>query len=152
MHSVQEKSKEKKLNTFKDVCKQHNIKLTPQRLIIYETLLDHPEHPSTDMVYQCVRKTFPTISFDTVNRTLLTLHELGVANIIEGTGNPKRYDGNVVKHHHFQCVKCKRIIDVFYTEYNSLPIPQDIQEKHRVQDITVRLQGVCDQCRDRSGK
>ncbi len=147
MHNFQGKSKEKKLEMFRKLCRQHGIKLTPQRLIIYETLLDHQNHPSTDMVYQCVRKTFPTISFDTINRTLITFSEIGIAHVIGGTGNPKRYDANLAQHHHFQCIKCKRIIDVFHDEFNSLPIPETLQKKYQINDITVRLEGVCDLCK-----
>lgn len=147
MQNFYHKSKEKKLDRFKEVCKQHKIKLTPQRLIIYEELIRSAEHPSTDMVYQRVRKTFPTISFDTVNRTLLTFYEIGIAGLVEGSGNPKRYDGNLSKHHHFQCITCKRIIDIYDDSYNTLHVPTELQEKYTILNTTVHLEGICEQCK-----
>jgi len=135
------------LDRFKELCKQHNIKLTPQRLIIYEALLNNEDHPSTDMVYQQVRQTFPTISFDTVNRTLLTFYDMGVAGVVEGSGNPKRFDSNLKKHHHFQCLRCRRIIDIYNEEYDAIPIPQELRERHHVLNLTVHLDGICDQCK-----
>jgi Fur family peroxide stress response transcriptional regulator len=147
MQNFYQKSKEKKLDCFKDVCKQHKIKLTPQRLIIYQELIRSDEHPSTDMVYQRVRKTFPTISFDTVNRTLSTFHEIGVAGLVEGSGNPKRYDGNLSKHHHFQCIACNRIIDIYDDSYNTLHISPEIQRKYTILNTTVHLEGICEQCK-----
>lgn len=140
-------SEEKKLDHFKQICKQHGIKLTPQRLIIYEELVRGTDHPSTDMMYQQIRQKFPTISFDTVHRTLLTFSEIGIAEIIEGTGNPKRFDGNLDRHHHFQCIQCKKIFDVYSESYDELPIPRNIQKKFHVVRQTVRLEGLCDECR-----
>ena len=147
MYKFPDKSKEKKLDRFKEVCKQNNIKLTPQRLLIYEELISSDEHPSTDMLYQRVREHFSTISFDTVNRTLATFSEIGLAGVIEGTGNPKRYDGDLSKHHHFQCLKCKKIIDVHEEDYDKIAVPGEFQKKHTVLTTTVRLEGICGQCK-----
>jgi len=33
------------------------------------------------------------------------------AFVAEGSGNAKRFDGNLQGHQHFKCVKCKRIVD-----------------------------------------
>ena len=147
MRKFEVNSSEKKLERFKNICKERGIKLTPQRLIIYEELISTDEHPSTDMVYQKVRKTFPTISFDTVNRTLLTFYDMGVASIVEGTGNPKRFDGNLTKHHHFQCIHCKKIIDLYSPQFDTVPIPEGIQESCTVLSKTVHLEGICETCR-----
>lgn len=141
-----------KMDQFKEACKAHHIKLTPQRLVIYEELIATDEHPSTDMLYQRVRSIFPTISFDTVNRTLLTFHELGLAEIVEGTGNPKRFDGDTTKHHHFQCLRCKRVFDVHYAPYDALKIPPNMQERFQVLKTSVHLEGYCEQCQKQARK
>jgi Fur family peroxide stress response transcriptional regulator len=92
-------------------------------------------------------KTFPTISFDTVNRTLLTFYEIGLAGLVEGTGNPKRFDGNMSKHHHFQCIRCKKFFDIQNDVYDMIQIPQKLQGKFHVLRTTVHLEGICDQCK-----
>lgn len=147
MQPFEQKSKEKKLERFKEICRKKSIKLTPQRLLIYEELISAHDHPSTDMLYQRVMKTFSTISFDTVNRTLLTFHELGLAGLVEGTGNPKRFDGNISKHHHFQCIRCKKFFDIQNELYDAVQIPKDIREQFHVLRITVHIDGICDQCK-----
>jgi Fur family peroxide stress response transcriptional regulator len=116
-------------------------------LIIYEELISTDEHPSTDMLYQKVRRTFPTISFDTVNRTLLTFYDMGVAGIVEGTGHPKRFDGNLNRHHHFQCIQCKKIIDLYSSHFDTLPIPEKVQGSYTVLSTTVHLEGFCETCK-----
>ncbi len=142
-----QRSKEKKLERFQKICRKQKIKLTPQRLLIYEELLNTKTHPSTDMLYQQVVKIFPTISFDTVNRTLLTFHEIGLAEVVEGTGNPKRFDGNMNKHHHFQCMRCKKLVDIYDDSYDAIRIPQNIQEQFQVLRIAVHIEGLCEQCK-----
>lgn len=131
---------------FKQICKAHGFKVTPQRMIIYEELLKNRDHPSTDMLYQRIKAIFPTISFDTVHRTLLTFAEIGVATIIEGTGNPKRFDSNLDKHHHFQCVRCQKLFDIYYASYDNLPIPPEIQSRFQILTQSVRLEGICPEC------
>jgi Fur family transcriptional regulator, peroxide stress response regulator len=147
MQVFQNKDIEKKLDRFKALCKDHGIKLTPQRLLIYEKLIDSDVHPSTDMLYQKVKETFPTVSFDTVNRTLLTFYEIGVAGLVEGTGNPKRFDGNLEKHHHFQCVQCKKIVDIYSDVYDHIPVPPEIQNTFTILNKIVHLEGICTECR-----
>ncbi len=147
MQAFEQVSKEKKLERFKEICRAKSIKLTPQRLLIYEELLNSDDHPSTDMLYRTVVKIFPTISFDTVNRTLLTFYEIGLAEIVEGTGNPKRFGGNVCKHHHFQCLHCKKIFDIQHELYDTIQIPQEVLERFHVLRTTIHLEGFCGRCR-----
>ena len=119
-------------------------------MAIYKTLIESKEHPSADMVYRRVRKTFPNISLDTVNRTLLTLAEIGAAFTVEGSGDVKRFDGNLQSHQHFKCLKCKRIIDFHHKPFDDIPLPKKISRKFTILRKTVYLEGLCDLCKKRS--
>ena len=77
-------------------------------------------------------KIFPSISLDTVNRTLLTLNEIGAAFTIIGSGDARRYDGGLHEHQHFKCVKCKRIIDFHHKPFDNIKPPADISKKFKV--------------------
>ena len=135
------------LERFRQQCKEQGIKLTPQRLIIYDTLVKTDEHPTVDMVYAKVRETFPTISLDTVHRTLMTFCDIGVASMVEGTGSPKRFEGNLELHHHAHCVKCGKIIDFYNHQYDELPVPSEVQQDFSILKKTVHLEGICSACR-----
>ena len=77
-----EKSKvnlKEKMESFERKCRKAGLKVTPQRSVVYKVLVRYEEHPSTEMVYRRARKILPNISLDTVNRTLLTLSEIGAA-------------------------------------------------------------------------
>jgi Fur family peroxide stress response transcriptional regulator len=108
------------------------------------------EHPSAEKLHKKVKKKVPNISLDTVNRTLLTLNEIGAAFIVEGSGDPKRFDGNMVNHQHFKCVKCKKIFDFHYKPFDKIKVPANIAKKFIVQRKTVYLEGICDCCRKKA--
>jgi Fur family peroxide stress response transcriptional regulator len=127
-------------------CYEHSLRLTPQRLGIFSCLQGSRQHPSADAVFRKIRKTFPSISFDTVNRTLLSFAHMGILDIVEGYGYPKRFDPNLKRHHHFHCLKCHRILDFEEKSYERLKPPQSIARRCKVTGHKVILEGVCDQC------
>jgi len=137
----------KKMDAFQARCRKAGLKVTPQRMAVYKVLLETKEHPSADMVFQEVRKIFPSISLDTVNRTLNTLSEIGVAFIVEGSGDAKRFDGNLDNHQHFKCVKCKRIVDFYHKSFDNVKVPKSIGGKFTILRKAVYLEGICDLCR-----
>ena len=135
-----------KMDAFQTKCRASGLRVTPQRTTVYQQLVKSKEHPSADMLYRRVRKTLPNISLDTVNRTLLTLAEIGAAFIVEGSGDAKRFDGQLNNHQHFKCIKCKRIIDFYHKPFDNIQVPAGIKEKFRVLRKTVYLEGICDAC------
>ena len=138
---------EERLFSFEGICREHGLSITPQRVAIYQELLSSQEHPSAIMIHKKVREYYPNISLDTVNRTLLTFHKIGLAKAVGGTGDPKRFDPNIESHHHFRCVSCGKIVDFLNESYDSLEIPEEIQKKFVVLDKKVHLEGYCDNCK-----
>ena len=127
-------------------CQMHNLKVTPQRMAIYRELLKSKEHPTVDAMFQTVRKDFPNISYDTVSRTLQTFAEVGIADLVEVYGGPKRYDSNLTNHHHLHCVSCGKILDFQNVEYDNLNIPDGVQQHFTVHSSRVVLKGMCEKC------
>jgi len=138
---------DEKTRWFTSKCQQAGLKVTPQRIAIYRELLQTDEHPSAEMLYEKVKKIFPSISLDTVNRTLLTLNEIGAAFTVEGSGDSRRFDGGLHEHQHFKCVKCKRIVDFHHKPFDNIKLPAEISKKFTVLRKTVYLEGICDLCR-----
>ena len=142
---------ERKMDAFRERCRQMGLKVTPQRMTVYRALLESTEHPAAETVFRQVRNVFPSISLDTVNRTLLTLNEMGVAFVVEGSGDAKRFDANIENHQHFKCIKCKRIIDVHHEPFNQVSVPKSLRDRFTILRKTVYLEGFCDECKTDSG-
>ena len=135
-----------RIASFIEKCHAHDLKVTPQRVAIYRELIQSTQHPTADRMYQAIRKTFPNISFDTVNRTLLTFARIGVVDVVETFGGPKRFDSDVDDHHHLHCTACGRIIDFTYEAYANLEIPDSIAGRFTVTGKRVVLRGLCNAC------
>ncbi|MGQ9570683.1 MAG: Fur family transcriptional regulator [Thermodesulfovibrionales bacterium] len=135
------------MDIFYRRSREHGLRVTPQRTAIYQELLKAKDHPSSDTIYKRIVKKIPNISFDTVNRTLVTFSKIGIANVVEGYGQPKRYDPNIDIHHHFRCIQCNNIIDFHNKEYDNINVPEELQKQYLVTNKKVVLEGLCDKCR-----
>ncbi|MHC4062033.1 MAG: Fur family transcriptional regulator [Planctomycetota bacterium] len=138
---------EHKLDAFRQKCRRAGLKITPQRIEVYKALIQTKEHPSAEMAFRNVRKVLPNISLDTVNRTLLTLNDIGAAFVVEGTGDAKRFDANLENHQHFKCIRCKKIFDFYHEPFDKIEVPASIKRKFTVLRKTVYLEGICSICK-----
>lgn len=138
---------DQKVGWFTGLCRKTGLKVTPQRVAVYRELVKTDEHPSAEMLHAKVRRVFPHISLDTVNRTLLKLAEIGAAFIVEGSGDARRFDGGLEKHQHFRCIKCKRIVDFCHEPFDNVVVPAEVEGRFTVLRKCVYLEGICDLCK-----
>jgi len=131
---------------FREKCHRHDLKVTPQRQAIFEALHKSRIHPTADQIFNIVRKQYPSISFDTVNRTLLTFAAIGLAHVVEGYGNSRHFDPNMDPHHHAHCIKCGSILDFYNSDFDRLEIPEEVRKKFRVLNKKVVISGLCRKC------
>lgn len=147
MHDMIDKMDiDSKIRVFEGQCRQKGLKVTPQRVAVYKALIRTDTHPTAEEVYKMVRRDISSISLDTVNRTLLTLAEIGAAFQVEGTGQPRRYDGGMEDHQHFRCIKCGKIVDFHYEPFDNIEVPAHLQGQFQVMRKTVYLEGICRSC------
>ena len=137
------------MDFFRKKCRENNLKITPQRIVIYQELLKSKDHPNAEALHKRVKEIIPDISLDTVNRTLLTYSKIGIIHLVEGYGEARRYDPHITNHHHFRCVNCNSIVDFNCEPYDDIIIPGDIKKAHTVISKKVLLEGFCNKCRKR---
>jgi len=136
------------LDVFYKLCKQNKLKITPQRIEVYKTLVSCIEHPSTDAVFRKVKQVLPNISFDTVSRILNTFNDIGAAFVVEGSGDVKRFDGNLEKHQHLKCIKCKKIFDFHQKNPENTKILENLPDGFKLLRATVYIEGLCKSCQE----
>ena len=132
---------------FHEKCSENDLKITPQRVLIYDELMKAKDHPSADVLYKRVRKSLPNISFDTVYRTLLSFAEIGIVTLVEGYGEQKRFEPNLHRHHHFRCIKCYTIYDFENDAYDNIAVPEVVQKQGVIINKRVVLEGICSKCK-----
>jgi Fur family peroxide stress response transcriptional regulator len=136
---------DEQLKKFESLCREKGLKVTPQRMAVFRVLLGTKTHPTAEEVWREVRKEIPSISLDTVNRTLNTLLQMGAAFLVEGTGQPKRYDGGLEDHQHFRCLQCGAVIDFQYEPFANIEVPADLKD-FTILRKSVYFEGICKRC------
>ena len=125
------------------------LRLTHQRLEIVRVIAADRTHPDVETVYEAVRKRVPTISLDTVYRTLATLTERGLITRVQFIPGPTRYDANQARHHHFVCTRCGLVRDIEDGDLDAIQATADVTRIGRPEAVTVQFRGVCDACQSK---
>lgn len=127
--------------------RSRGYKLTPQRLAVIKYMLGNTSHPSATMVYKELKRRYPTISFSTVYNTLNTLEKVEEIRSIHVFDEHLNFDPETKPHIHFHCKECNSIKDVFLFEGQSIHIPEDEIDGHKVDSYEIVFTGTCKDCR-----
>jgi Fur family peroxide stress response transcriptional regulator len=150
--NVNKQEIEKRMKRFEEVCRNSGLKLTHQRMEIFREVAKTGEHPDAEKVYKGVRERMPTMSLDTVYRTLWMLKDLGLITTLGSSRERTRFDANLNRHHHFICVRCGLTQDFYSDKLNELRLPNSVKAFGRVETTQVELKGVCLKCNDEAKK
>ena len=135
-----------RVTRFKESLRQSGVKLTHQRIEIFQELAKSLNHPDVDMIYRNVRKRIPTISMDTVYRTIWLLLDLGLISTLGPSWRRTRFDANMKSHHHFICSVCGMTRDFYSEEFDGLKVPLSVKSFGQVEMTHVEVRGVCLKC------
>ena len=102
------------------ILAEKGLKVTIQRVAVYEAICDERTHPTADLIIQKVIKKYPSISAATVYKTLDLFAEHGIILKVKTSGEPMRYDPVLENHHHPYCAESERIEDYYDDELNAL--------------------------------
>ena len=140
---------EERLLALEDACRKTGARVTHQRREVLRAVVSGDAHPDALTILQRVRERMPTISFDTVYRTLSFLEEHRLVSRVSATGERARYDGNDTPHHHFVCTTCGRIIDFESEELDGMELPAGVAELGTEASRQLQVFGVCRDCEQR---
>ena len=140
----------RRLEHLAKVVKEAGIKLTHQRLEIFRELARTEEHPDAETLFRALKRRMPTVSLDTVYRTLWLLRDLGLVTTLGPNRDAVRFDVNLDQHHHYVCVRCGLVRDFTSEELNALRVPDSVNEFGSIVGAQVEIRGLCASCqRDR---
>ena len=126
--------------------KAAGLRLTRQRLEIIREIAGAVDHPDADVIFHRVRERVPTISPDTVYRTLDVLARRG---LVERIPMPRatRFDPDLSPHHHFVCDRCGRLVDVRTDVISPVPAPPTVLDGiGDVHSVHLQMWGTCKTC------
>jgi Fe2+ or Zn2+ uptake regulation protein len=119
---------------------------TKQRETILRVLRNTRSHPTTDWIYEEVKKEIPKISKGTVYRNLQVLQENGTVSELNLNGTVSRFEAKQESHYHFRCEQCGRVIDV------DQPVDRELDQKVarrtrlKISYHQLEFRGICHDC------
>lgn len=139
---------------FKELLREKGLKVTSQRLLVLETIADHPgEHLTAEEIFDLVRRQYPEIGLATIYRTLQVLVELNVIDKISFDDGFARYEAGGLAsdaghhHHHAICNQCGRVFSFEDDLLDTLEQALYDTMGFTVADHEVKLYGICKECR-----
>lgn len=94
------------------VLREKGLKVTPQRIAIYNMLHSTKAHPSAETIYKALEPTNPTMSLATVYKTLDSFQNADLVQELNVGEGCSRYDAEIKSHPHFVCSCCKEVFDL----------------------------------------
>ncbi len=131
-------------NFFIDRLQEKGLKVTPQRVAIFEAIVKLNNHPTAENIIEYIKSNHPNISVGTVYKVLDSLVENALLKKVKTEKDVMRYDAILSNHHHLYCSETDRIEDYEDEELNALI--NDYFKKHKiknfkVQDIKLQITG-----------
>jgi len=143
---IKKKDVEQRIKLFETVCRGEGIKLTHQRIEIFREVAQTGDHPDAEQVFQRVRDRIPTVSLDTVYRTLWLLKDLGLVVPLGPSRERTRFDANLNSHHHFVCGQCGLTRDFYSNDLDNIKLPDSVGSFGKIEATHVEVRGVCREC------
>jgi len=138
---------EQRLERLKAGARKAGVKLTHQRLEIFRELAAAEDHPDADALFRATQRRVPTVSVDTIYRTLWMLQELGLVTTLGPERGGARFDANLEPHHHYICLRCGLVRDFESADLSAIRLPEAVNALGSVADAHVEVRGVCAACR-----
>ena len=113
---------------------------------IFREVAQSDDHPNAETVYRRVRDRVPTVSLDTVYRTLWLLNDHDLITTLGSSRERTRFDANLTRHHHFVCIQCGSTRDFYSDELDDLVLPSSVKAFGRIETTLVEVRGVCREC------
>ena len=139
-------SAEEQLSEFQEVCRKKGLKITHQRLEIFKELKNSSDHPTVEKLYHRLLPKLPTISLDTIYRTLTTLEKHDLVVRVETGESQARFEGRMAEHHHAICKSCGEITDFYWQFPDEAGLPDGIVNWGQIVKKSITLHGLCCQC------
>ena len=121
-------------------------KVTPQRIAICKYLHNNKSHPTADEIYKALKVDYPSISLNTIYKTLDLLINLGEIKKLPHNPKKNNFDPETVHHHHLVCNKCDKIMDVQYNFSKFFSLPKKLTRNFKIKNFQGAIEGLCETC------
>jgi Fur family ferric uptake transcriptional regulator len=136
-----------------EVLQERGFRLTPQRMLVIESLHEADGHISAEEIYQQLHSRYPYSNISTVYRTLELLKELNLVTETNfGEGCVRYHVAEKGHHHHLVCRQCGKTTDL--DESVLYPLRDTLLHDYNFEaDLRhLAIPGECGKCRRKEGQ
>lgn len=131
---------------FKQILKDSNLKITPQRLAILKEIQNFG-HISIDEIYENIKESNPSMSLATIYKNLTFMQEAKIVDEVKLPNQKQRYELTKKPHIHLVCEKCGSIVDMeLEAPVKELKESCSKVSNYTINDASIALIGVCVEC------
>ena len=136
------------VDTLIGILRAHGYKLTPQRRVLLEVIVNSSSHLTTAAIYERVLKKYPTIGLVTIYRVLEILSRL---NLICRLHTEKGCRSYLIRnprghHHHMVCLVCGRVIGFTGCDLNQIQERLSRDTGFEIESHLLEFNGQCREC------
>ena len=139
--------------SIRRILRQAGKRVTPQRVLILEAILEAGGHLDADEIYRRARQKAPRLSLSTVYRTISVLKEAGVIEELHLGEEHHHYELRGEQgHHHLICQGCGKVVE-FECPF-SQELLRDLGEGYdfEITGIQLDVMGYCAECRRKQAR
>ncbi|BCS86830.1 Fur family transcriptional regulator [Pseudodesulfovibrio sediminis] len=136
-------------DVFTEYLANENLKMTPQRRLILDTMLKQEGHLSSEELYVYVKKRDSSIGQATVYRTLKLLSDSGLVEPLDFADGVTRYEPSYGKDHHDHliCERCGKNIEILDDTIERRQEELAAEHGFTLLKHKMYLYGICADCR-----
>jgi len=129
---------------YTDILREHNLKVTPQRLAIVNELYSK-RHINIESLYELMMKKFDSISLATIYKNINLMLESTLVQEVKIPNTKSVYELTKESHSHLVCTKCLNVEDIII---DLKTIENNVMDtnKFKINSTSLTLSGICKKC------
>jgi Fur family peroxide stress response transcriptional regulator len=133
------------MEDYTTILRQYNLKATPQRLAIIESI-DNYGHINIDKLYEEVKNKFNSISLATIYKNINAMIKNSLLTEVKIPHEKSVYEIVKDEHSHLVCEKCAQVMDI---KVDTNDIVNNISSKYDfiINQSDLVLSGICKNCK-----
>ena len=133
-----------------ELLKEHELKVTPQRLKIISMLEKHG-HSNIEDLYREMLKEFPSVSLATIYKNINQMIENGLVQEVKLPRTKSVYELIKEPHLHMVCDKCHKVEDIVIGAEKIIEEAEKLSG-YKIKESFITLRGICPECKKNTKK
>ena len=119
----------------------NGLRMTKQRKVVYDVLLEQRDHPTAQVIYERAQEKLSSVSLATIYNCLEALVTHEVVKQVNIDREPSRYCPNLAEHGHFHDKQSGDVIDIQFKPNIKLTEFLDLPEGAVIEDLELNIKG-----------